>query len=79
MSRKALSVAEKPSVAKELANILSNGQCRRRDGASVYNKVFELQCPLDNAQCNMLVTSVTGHLMEVPPPRPPLTGPAAHP
>ena len=27
-----LSVAEKPSVAKELANILSNGNAQRRNG-----------------------------------------------
>ena len=65
--RRALSVAEKPSVAKELAHILSNGQARRREGASPYNKIFEFQCPLDNGQCTMLVTSVVGHLMEARP------------
>ena len=69
--RRALSVAEKPSVAKELANILSNGQARRREGASPYNKIFEFQCPLDNGQCTMLVTSVVGHLMEARPARVP--------
>ena len=69
--RKVLSVAEKPSVAKELANILSNGQARRREGASPYNKIFEFQCPLDNGQCTMLVTSVVGHLMEARPARRP--------
>ena len=63
--RKVLSVAEKPSVAKELAAILSNNQARSRVLASQYNRVFEFQCTLDNAQCNMAVTSVTGHLMEV--------------
>jgi len=68
--RRALSVAEKPSVAKELAHILSNGQARRREGASLYNKIFEFQCPLDNGQCTMLVTSVVGHLMEARPARP---------
>ena len=41
--RRALSVAEKPSVAKELAHILSNGQAQRREGASPYNKIFEFQ------------------------------------
>ena len=63
--RKALSVAEKPSVARELAGILSNGQARPRNGASTYNKIFEFPCPLDNGQCSMQVTSVTGHLMEM--------------
>ncbi len=62
--RSALSVAEKPSVAKELAAILSNGSARRRQGASQYNGIFDFQCPLDNGQCSMKVTSVTGHLME---------------
>ena len=69
MARRALSVAEKPSVAKELANILSNGQARSREGASRYNRIFEFQCPLDNGQCTMLVTSVVGHLMEARPTR----------
>ena len=71
LMRRALSVAEKPSVAKELANILSNGQARRREGASPYNTIFEFQCPLDNGQCTMLVTSVVGHLLEARPARVP--------
>ena len=75
--RRALSVAEKPSVAKELANILSNGQAHRREGASPYNKIFEFQCPLDNGQCTMLVTSVVGHLMEARPARRPAWKPSA--
>ena len=72
-------MAEKPSVAKELAHILSNGQARRREGASPYNKIFEFQCPLDNGQCTMLVTSVVGHLMEARPARPPQRGSPARP
>ena len=73
MARRALSVAEKPSVAKELANILSHGQARGRAGASKYNQIFEFQCPLDNGQCTMMVTSVVGHLMEARPARCPRT------
>ena len=62
---RALSVAEKPSVARELAQILSNGGSQQRDGPSRYNKIFTFNCTLDNAPCEMMVTSVTGHLMEM--------------
>jgi DNA topoisomerase-3 len=62
---KILSVAEKPSVAKEIANILSRGQYVSRDGASRYNRVFEFQRHHEQRQCTMLVTSVIGHLKEL--------------
>ena len=65
MPAKALSVAEKPSVARELAQILSGGQFQTRDGPSRYNKHFTFGCMLDGQQCDMTVTSVTGHLMEM--------------
>lgn len=55
-----LHVAEKPSVAKEVAHALSNGQCRSTTTLSRFNPVFEFK--LDGN--TMLVTSVAGHLME---------------
>ena len=69
MARKVLHVAEKPSVAKELANILSRnaaagGRYATHTGPSVYNKIFEFQGVLDGGAATMLITSVTGHLME---------------
>ena len=64
-ARRALSVAEKPSVAKELAAILSSGSAQPRNGLSPYNKVFEFGCTLDNGPCDMVITSVLGHLMEM--------------
>ena len=36
-----LAVAEKPSVAKELAAILSNNHASSRQGRSPYNRIFE--------------------------------------
>eukprot|EP01103_Thecamoeba_quadrilineata_P000936 TRINITY_DN10828_c0_g1_i1.p1 TRINITY_DN10828_c0_g1~~TRINITY_DN10828_c0_g1_i1.p1 ORF type:complete len:959 (+),score=147.26 TRINITY_DN10828_c0_g1_i1:12-2888(+) len=62
---KVLNVAEKPSVAKELTRILSNGNSTKRDGISKYNPIYEFQYNLRGQQCQMLMTSVTGHLMEI--------------
>ena len=64
MRRKALSVAEKPSVAKELASILSQGRHSQRSGPATYNKIFEFDGTLDGGPCQMMITSVLGHLME---------------
>lgn len=63
-----LSVAEKPSVARELAAIISRQQADsiKRQGVSPYNPVFEVnQCSFQNAQAKMVITSVTGHMMEL--------------
>lgn len=55
--RRVLAVAEKPSVAKEIANILSQGTCRSREGAAKYNRLFEFSVPYNGSQCQMTVTS----------------------
>ncbi|KAG5605016.1 hypothetical protein H5410_026508 [Solanum commersonii] len=63
-----LNVAEKPSVAKAVSGILSKNQpggMRVRDGRSRYNKIFEFNYTIRNQPCQMLFTSVTGHLMEL--------------
>ena len=65
MVRKALHVAEKPSVAKELAAILSNKTHQTRRGCSQFNQLFEFNGTLENQPCAMVVTSVLGHLMEM--------------
>lgn len=67
MSRaiRVLNVAEKPSVAKTVSNILSYNNCRTRDGRSRYNRIYEFNYTIGNQPCNMLMTSVTGHLMEL--------------
>lgn len=66
---RALNVAEKPSVARQVASILSknpsSGGMRTREGRSRYNKIFEFNCVINNQLFQMSFTSVTGHLMEL--------------
>ena len=67
MTHRILSVAEKPSVAKELGRIIGKGQQSTRNGHSPYNKIFDIgQCEFkEGERSTMAVTSVTGHLMEI--------------
>ncbi|KAF3772571.1 DNA topoisomerase 3-alpha [Nymphaea thermarum] len=61
-----LNVAEKPSVARSVASILSgSGNPPSREGRSRYNRVFEFEYNIRGQPCLMLMTSVTGHLMEL--------------
>ncbi|KAJ9580304.1 hypothetical protein L9F63_004020 [Diploptera punctata] len=60
---KILNVAEKNDVAKNLAGYLSGGSARRRDGYSKYNKIYEFECNVFNQRCQMIMTSVSGHLL----------------
>eukprot|EP01134_Creolimax_fragrantissima_P003790 CFRG3790T1 len=58
-----LNVAEKPSVAKGVSQILG-GNYRTRNGLSVYNKIYEYECQMLGVHCKMMMTSVSGHMME---------------
>ncbi|XP_047360172.1 DNA topoisomerase 3-alpha isoform X1 [Vespa velutina] len=58
-----LNVAEKNDAAKNIAAYLSRGNCRKRDGLSVYNKIYEFNVHLWNEDCQMIMTSVSGHLL----------------
>jgi DNA topoisomerase-3 len=64
-----LHVAEKPSVAKEVAAVLSNRSARSITSQSRFNPVFEFVIPTPvpavPPNTTMLFTSVAGHLMEV--------------
>ena len=61
-----LSVAEKPSVAKELARIISKGQHSSRQGHSIYNRIFDIEhCMFKDSPAKMKMTSVSGHMMEL--------------
>lgn len=64
--RRILNVAEKPDAAKKIAAILSNGKASRRKGFSQYNAIFEFDFNgfEGGSTVKMVVTSVTGHLME---------------
>eukprot|EP00477_Mikrocytos_mackini_P001169 GAHX01001252.1.p1 GENE.GAHX01001252.1~~GAHX01001252.1.p1 ORF type:complete len:636 (-),score=117.26 GAHX01001252.1:28-1935(-) len=66
---KILHVAEKPSVAKQIALILSNGSFTTRSTASKYNKLFCFSFNLHSQTCEMQITSVLGHIneLEFPP------------
>ena len=63
-------VAEKPSVAREIVSILSqNSRCSSLKSHSVYNPVTQFDFRLQSGNgpyrnVSMMVTSVTGHLME---------------
>lgn len=60
-----LCVAEKPTVAKSIANILYRPQTAQSLRThSIYNPKYEFQCFFEGRNVTMVVTSVTGHLME---------------
>lgn len=61
-----LMVAEKPSLARALADILSHKQCRRRKSACNACDVYEYGGtfpPAGNAKATFKMTSVCGHVM----------------
>lgn len=60
-----LNVAEKNDAAKNIADIMSHGRMNRRDGRSVYNKIYEFEYNLFNQRCKMIMTSVSGHLLNL--------------
>ncbi|XP_043513149.1 DNA topoisomerase 3-alpha [Frieseomelitta varia] len=60
---KVLNVAEKNDAAKNIAGYLSRGTCNRREGLSKYNKIYEFTSYLWNQNCEMIMTSVSGHLL----------------
>ena len=66
---RALHVAEKPSVAKKVAEHLGSlgGPTTNRSGPSPYNRLYDFETPgtplTNNRRVRHTVTSVTGHLM----------------
>lgn len=60
---KYLNVAEKNDAAKSIAALLSNGNSRRTEGLSPYNKLYSFQINFKGAQTEMVMTSVSGHLL----------------
>ncbi|XP_008564435.1 PREDICTED: DNA topoisomerase 3-alpha isoform X1 [Galeopterus variegatus] len=61
--RKVLCVAEKNDAAKGIADLLSNGRLRRREGLSKFNKIYEFDYHLYGQNVTMIMTSVSGHLL----------------
>ncbi|XP_030764441.1 DNA topoisomerase 3-alpha [Sitophilus oryzae] len=60
---KYLNVAEKNDAAKNIAAILSRGNSNRREGFSPYNKIYEFSAQVFGENCQMVMTSVSGHLL----------------
>ncbi|KAG5887194.1 hypothetical protein JTB14_016680 [Gonioctena quinquepunctata] len=60
---KYLNVAEKNDAAKNIAAILSRGNSNRREGFSVYNKIYEFTATVLGEEARMAMTSVSGHLL----------------
>ncbi|XP_047024489.1 DNA topoisomerase 3-alpha [Helicoverpa zea] len=63
VSMKYLNVAEKNDAAKNIAQHLSRGTSRRREGFSQYNKIYEFEADVMGQKCQMVMTSVSGHLL----------------
>ncbi|EDO07718.2 DNA topoisomerase family protein [Babesia bovis T2Bo] len=60
-----LNVAEKPSVARSISDILSGGRMRSEMSNARTNPVYSFTAPLEGRHCKMYFTSVRGHLMEI--------------
>ncbi|KPJ08784.1 DNA topoisomerase 3-alpha [Papilio machaon] len=60
---KYLNVAEKNDAAKNIALHLSRGTSKRREGLSQYNKIYEFEAEVMGQKCQMVMTSVSGHLL----------------
>ena len=57
-----LCVAEKNDAAKNIANLLSRGQCQRTEGHSKFNKIYRFDCQFRGQLAHFVMTSVSGHL-----------------
>ncbi|XP_067912202.1 DNA topoisomerase 3-alpha isoform X1 [Heterodontus francisci] len=62
-ARQVLCVAEKNDAAKSIAEIMSGGRYRRREGLSKFNKIYEYECNLFGQNVAVVMTSVSGHLL----------------
>ncbi|KAJ1988705.1 DNA topoisomerase 3-alpha [Coemansia sp. RSA 1358] len=60
-----LCVAEKPSQAKAIVQILSQGRHSTRDGPSVYNKNFDFEYRVSGNFVRATMTSVLGHIRDI--------------
>ncbi|XP_050338371.1 DNA topoisomerase 3-alpha isoform X2 [Bactrocera neohumeralis] len=65
VNMKYLNVAEKNDAAKTIAGLLSNGTSTRREGYSVYNKIYDFETEVSGRKSKMVMTSVSGHLLQL--------------
>eukprot|EP01132_Coremiostelium_polycephalum_P010785 gene10785-13206_t len=68
--RVVLNVAEKPAAAQEIATILAGRTPNKSPGFSKYNCIWSFKYNLNGQECDMVFTSVLGHLMstDIQPP-----------
>ena len=62
---KVLNVAEKNDAAKNIANIMSGGRANRREGFSQFNKIYEFDYMVQGQPAEMVMTSLSGHLLNM--------------
>ncbi|TPX45549.1 hypothetical protein SeMB42_g03969 [Synchytrium endobioticum] len=62
---KVLCVAEKPSIAKSVAAILSNNQHRTRATGDKYTKNYDFNSTFDGHPCEVIMTAIRGHLFSM--------------
>ncbi|KAJ3093186.1 DNA topoisomerase 3-alpha [Quaeritorhiza haematococci] len=62
---KVLCVAEKPSIAKSVAGILSNNQYQSRRTKNKYIYNYEFDSYVDGSRCTVVMTALVGHLMNI--------------
>lgn len=60
---KILCVAEKNSIAKEVAHILSGGRVRVRDSSWKFVKNYDFNYTFPSGPCEVTMTSVSGHIL----------------
>ncbi|KAI8901611.1 DNA topoisomerase [Globomyces pollinis-pini] len=59
-----LCVAEKPSISKSVAQILSGGQLETKSTKNQYIKNYQFNCMYEGRQSQVTMTALLGHLME---------------
>ncbi|KAK9827312.1 hypothetical protein WJX81_003569 [Elliptochloris bilobata] len=65
MPIKVLNVAEKNSIAVQVSSALSNSSAHRQASCSKYNPLFFFPYNINGTPCEMVFTSVAGHLLEL--------------
>jgi DNA topoisomerase III len=65
MINRILCVAEKPSISKSVALILSGGHYETKSTKNKYVKNYEFDAMYEGRSCRIVMTAMLGHLMEM--------------
>ena len=63
--KKKSKIKESPFLHLQVSLILSGGRFNTTRGPSKFNPIFNFSATIQGQQCDMVFTSVTGHLMEL--------------